>query len=166
MSSRKSKQKQKMRGPSRPVDTRSRYTARRVVTTRRGPDPFALWLLGISTALAIIVVFWLATSGQGNNNAAQNVPPTADIAVVPTPLPGQATTTAIAFATQTGSLNRISPEELRALMEANNVKIVDVRVKSSYDVKHIKGAVSVPEQQVLANPKEFPREGNIVVYCQ
>jgi hypothetical protein len=165
MSSRKSKQKQKMRGPSRPIDTRPRYAARRVAT-RRGPDPFALWLLGISTALVIVVVFWLATSSQGNNNVAQNVQPTADIAVAPTPLPGAATTTAIAFATQTGSLPRISVEELRALIDANNVKVVDVRARSSYDVKHIKGAVSVPEQQVLANPKEFPREGNIVVYCQ
>lgn len=159
----KSKQKQKMRGPSRPVN--SRYTARRVVVTRRGPDPFALWLIGISTALVIVVVFWVATSNRGNNNAAQTLSAT-QIPLVPTPAPAQATQTAIAFATETGNLNRISVDELKSLVAANNVRVIDVRAKESYDAKHIKGAVNVPEAETFNRPKEFPRDGNLVVYCQ
>lgn len=166
--SKRSKQKQKMRGPSRPVDPR--YTVRRIATARRGPDPFGIWLVGISTALVLLIVFWVVTANRGATpvvptQVASN-PQTTVVTSPPTPNAAQWTATTIAFDAETEGIPRISPEELKPLVEANNVKVVDVRVKASYDKQHIKGATSVPESDFLASVKEFPREGNLVVYCQ
>lgn len=163
MSSRKSKQKQKMRGPSRPVDPR--YTARRV-SPKRGPDSFAIWLIGISTGLVVLLVFWVATANRGTTTQTTvAVQPTIP-AIIPTPLPAFATITALAYATQTGDLTRISAEELKPLLAANNVKLVDVRGKAQFDQQHIKGAVSVPEAEMMTRIKDFPKTGNLVLYCQ
>ncbi len=165
MSSKRSKQTQKLRGPSRPVDPR--YTARRV-SPKRGADTFAIWLVGISTALVILLVFWVATANRGNTATqpiANGQQPTI-VAAIPTPMPADATVTALAYATQTGDLARISVEELKALLAANNVKLVDVRGKNDYDKQHIKGATSVPESEMMTRIKDFPKTGNLVVYCQ
>ena len=164
--SKRSKQKQKMRGPSRPVDPR--YTARRVAVRRRGPDPFAFWLVGISTALLLLVVFWVAFGNRNNNPQAQGPTSVAAVpsVVIPTVGPVEGTATANAFATETGGLPHVSVDELRSLIAANNVKLVDVRVKTEYDKKHIKGATSVPEAEMFNRIKDLPKEGNLVLYCQ
>jgi hypothetical protein len=164
--SKRSKHKQKMRGPSRPVDPR--YTARRVAVRRRGPEPFAIWLVGISTALALLVVFWVAFGNRNSNPQAQGPTTVAAIPTVPQPTVGpvEGTATANAFATETGTLPHVSVDELKALLAANNVKLVDVRVKTEYDKKHIKGATSVPEAEMFNRIKDLPKEGNLVLYCQ
>ncbi len=161
----KSKQAQKLRGPSRPVDPR--YTARRI-SPKKGADTFAIWLVGISTALVVLLVFWVATANKGNTatQATTSVQQPTGAVAIPTPLPADATTTALAYATQTGDLARISVNDLKALQAANNVKIVDVRTKDLYGQKHIKGATSVPEADMLNRIKDFPKTGNLVVYCQ
>ena len=163
MSSKKSKQKQKMRGPSRPVDPR--YTARRVAA-KRGVDSFAIWLVGISTALVILLVFWVATANRGNTTQPTTGQQPTVVAAIPTPMPANATVTALAYATQTGDLARISVEELKPLLAANNVKLVDVRGKEPFDKQHIKGATSVPEAEMMTRIKDFPKTGNLVLYCQ
>ncbi len=174
MSSKRPRQKVKSRGPSRPVQ--ARYTTRYAAPSRR-PDTFVIGLVGVSTVLVVLIVLWVTTANRGNTAVANPTAlanSTSAAAVVPTPINGalptpngpQWTATAVAFATETAPLARISAEELKTLQAANNVKLVDVRAKGLYDTKHIKGAVNVPQNDTFTKIKEFPKEGNLVVYCQ
>jgi hypothetical protein len=154
--------KQKMRGPSRPVDPR-RAPGRPV---RRGPDPFAIGLIGVSTALVLVIGILILL----NNN---QQPPVAGVPNQPavTVSGGQAgvpnaTQTAIAFANDTANLARITAPEAKALVEANNATIIDVRPKVSYDTQHIKGATNIPYTDTQARLSEYPKTGNLIVYCQ
>jgi hypothetical protein len=78
----------------------------------------------------------------------------------------EGTATALAFATETGGLERISLQELKALQATNDVTIIDVRSADLYDDRHIKGAVSIPESEIMSRLQEVPKEGNVVLYCQ
>ncbi len=85
--------------------------------------------------------------------------------IIPTP-EAEGTATALAFATETGGLERISLQELKTLQAANDVIIIDVRSADLYDDRHIKGAVSIPEIEIMSCLQEVPKEGNVVLYCQ
>ena len=60
---------------------------------------------------------------------------------------------------------RISVEELRALMDAGKVVVVDVRNQSIYDEGHIKGARLIPLDQIPSRAGELPKDKQIVTYC-
>jgi len=60
---------------------------------------------------------------------------------------------------------RITAQELHELWEKGKVLVVDTRDEASYKTSHIKGAISVPANQVLARIDEFPRDKMIVTYC-
>lgn len=166
MSSRRPKQKQKMRGPSRPVDPR--YAARRVPVRKRA-DTFIYWLIGVSMAFVLLLAYMVSQANK-NTNTASTGPTTVSvsgtIAPAPTVGPADVTATALAFATQTSNLPHISVDELKTLVAQNNVKVVDVRAKADYDRQHIKGAINVPKEETLNRVKDLPKEGNLVVYCQ
>jgi hypothetical protein len=167
MSSRRPPRNQppKMRGPSRPVDPRYPPGA----PVKRGADTFAITLIGVSSALVVLVVFLLFTNRNTTTTPVAQQPTQA--VVVPTLDPAQqaaaGTITAIAFATQTSALPSISAQEALQLYQSGNAKIVDVRVKESYDKQRIKGATSVPQKDTFAvAAKEYPKTGNVIVYCQ
>jgi hypothetical protein len=166
MSSRRPPRNQppKMRGPSRPVDPRNPPG----MPVRRGADTFAITLIGVSSALVVLVVF-LLFANRNNSTIPVAQQPTQAVAV-PTLDPAQqsaaGTITAIAFATLTSAVPSISAQEALQLYQSGNVKIVDVRVKESFDRQHIKGASNVPQKDTFTSPKEYPKTGNIVVYCQ
>ncbi|HEX9990404.1 MAG TPA: rhodanese-like domain-containing protein [Chloroflexia bacterium] len=155
--------KQKMRGPSRPVDPR-RAPGRPV---RRGPDPFAMGLIGVSTALVLVIVILILLNNNRQNQPVAGVPNQPAVTV-----PGgqagvpNATETAIAFANDTANLARITAPEAKALVEANNATIIDVRPKESYATQHVKGANNIPYTDTQARLSEYPKTGNLIVYCQ
>jgi hypothetical protein len=85
--------------------------------------------------------------------------------------PAQATSAAATqieanFATQTTALQTIAPADAIALHASNNVKIFDVRSKAQYDAKHITGSSNVLYTDAQQHLAEFPKTGNLVVYCQ
>lgn len=153
----------KMRGPSRPVDPR--YAPGR--PARKGPDRFGIGLIAISTLVALLAILYVSAL---NSNGTTTLPVTTSTTSNPAGQTGdpiaKATETAVAFATQVAPLPRILPGDAKALQASNNVKIIDVRAKAQYDKQHIKGAINVPHDQAPSRVKEFPAEGNIVVYCQ
>jgi len=166
MSNRKTKQKQKMRGPSRPVDPR--YSARRVPVTKRA-DRFVYWLIGISMAFVLLLAYMVSQANKGTTTAspgATTISASGTIGPLPTMGPAEGTATAVAFATETSNLPHISVDDLKTLVSQNNAKIVDVRAKADYDKQHIKGAINVPKEDTLNRIKDLPKEGNLVVYCQ
>lgn len=165
MSSRRpssSRQPQRVRGPSRPVDPRRAPG----LPPRRGTDTFAIALVGISSALAVLVVFLFLNRGSTTPQppSGTGVQPGQTVISVD-PVAG-GTATAIAFATATGVLPSISAQEALALHQTGSAKFIDVRIAASYNQQHIKGAVNVPQAETFNRPKEFPKEGNIILYCQ
>jgi 3-mercaptopyruvate sulfurtransferase SseA len=60
---------------------------------------------------------------------------------------------------------RISPENLKNRLDnGENILVVDVRSTSSYQSRHIAGAISVPSNEVESRLDEFPRDQDIVFY--
>src|SRR5438046_849572 len=59
---------------------------------------------------------------------------------------------------------RINAEELHTLWEKNEVLIVDTRSDSVYHQEHIKGAILIPSNKVIAKVDELPRNKMVVTY--
>ncbi|HSP33325.1 MAG TPA: rhodanese-like domain-containing protein [Thermoanaerobaculia bacterium] len=60
---------------------------------------------------------------------------------------------------------RIARDEAIKLVKEGKAVFVDVRGKDSYDASHIKGAISIPESQILTRLKELPPKKMIITYC-
>jgi rhodanese-related sulfurtransferase len=60
---------------------------------------------------------------------------------------------------------RMSVTELKRLLGEGRVVIVDVRAAEAYDEGRLRGAVSMPLEDVVARAKELPRDKMIVTYC-
>jgi Rhodanese-like domain len=166
-----SKRVKKYRGPSRPIDPRYAPGANR----KKGPDTFLIALIGISTAFVLIIFLILA----GQNNAVSTTTTTTDTSSsssnssssAPTAqsqeVPGAAQTqTEVAFGAETASLPRITPQDAKPVIDGGQAKVVDVRVKNVYGTEHIKGAVNIPYTDAQTRISEFPKTGDIILYCQ
>ena len=172
-----------MRGPSRPVDSRrapagyqrgyqrsyqgSYQRGYQSGYQRRGIAPFAMGLMIVVGLAAVLAILYLALQNSNNTsatNAGTPGPASASNGGSPTP---NWTQTTVAFTTQTAPdvIPRITIQEAKALYDAGNVKIVDVRLKNLYDQGHIKGAANVPEAEVGTHIKDLPKQGNLVLYC-
>lgn len=60
---------------------------------------------------------------------------------------------------------RIPRDEAIKLVKEGKGVFVDVRSKEAYDAGHIKGAINIPESQLIANLKELPSKKMIITYC-
>jgi 3-mercaptopyruvate sulfurtransferase SseA len=60
---------------------------------------------------------------------------------------------------------RVTPAELQKMVEGGAVAIYDTRSKGAYDAEHIKGALSMPTEQVAERAAEFPKDKTLVFYC-
>ena len=66
---------------------------------------------------------------------------------------------------QADGIPRITPQELLSELRRRRAILVDVRGLDSYKEGHIKGALSIPIDQVEARLKELPRGKFIATYC-
>jgi predicted small secreted protein len=62
-------------------------------------------------------------------------------------------------------VRRITTAELRDALERGTAIVVDVRSVEAYKMSHIKGALSIPETEIVARKGELPRDKTIVFYC-
>lgn len=60
---------------------------------------------------------------------------------------------------------RITAEEARVALEKRTAIIVDVRGESTYEAGHVKGALSIPFNELLSRMSELPRGKTIITYC-
>jgi 3-mercaptopyruvate sulfurtransferase SseA len=60
---------------------------------------------------------------------------------------------------------RIPREEAMKLVKEKKAVFVDVRSKESYDAGHIKGAISIPESQIVTRRRQIPLKTMIITYC-
>jgi hypothetical protein len=121
-------------------------------------------VLASGAALALLVAACKAPDGAGT--ARNNAPPP------PT------TTTNAGGANQSNAnaapgpaqnpgdiVRRVTPPELKGMMDRGEAVVVDVRGKDDYDEGHIKGAISIPRGQTAARLGELPQDKLIVFYC-
>jgi len=65
--------------------------------------------------------------------------------------------------------SKVSDEELAKAHKAveNGAIIVDVRTPQEFQVKHIKGAINLPVEEIMkGHLKKLPKDKEIVVYCR
>jgi hypothetical protein len=62
-------------------------------------------------------------------------------------------------------IRRVNPAELQKMMEAGGVVVYDTRTKAGYDQEHIKGALSMPHDEVANRVSELPKGKTLVFYC-
>jgi len=60
---------------------------------------------------------------------------------------------------------RIDQAELKALVDANNVTLLDVRDADAYLASHIPGSLQIPLTRVEGEVPYLPKEKPIVAYC-
>jgi hypothetical protein len=62
-------------------------------------------------------------------------------------------------------VRRVTPQELKAMLDKNEALVIDVRNEASYNAAHIKGARLIPEAEILKHADELPRNKTIITYC-
>ena len=67
--------------------------------------------------------------------------------------------------TPSDGVRRMTTAELRDALEKGTALVVDVRSAESYRMAHIKGAISIPETEIISRKDELPRDKTIVFYC-
>ncbi|SUB77180.1 Coenzyme A disulfide reductase [Porphyromonas macacae] len=62
---------------------------------------------------------------------------------------------------------RLKPLYWREMQKAdpNEVSIIDVRLKQAYDIEHIRGAISIPLEEMRERMKEIPTDKPVYIYC-
>ena len=62
-------------------------------------------------------------------------------------------------------VRRVTVEELQAMLADGRAVVYDTRPKTAYDGEHIKGALSMPFDEVEKRSGELPKDKSIVFYC-
>jgi Rhodanese-like domain len=62
-------------------------------------------------------------------------------------------------------VRRVTVDELQKLLADGNTVVYDTRAKTAYDAEHIKGALSMPSNEVGDRTAEFPQGKTLVFYC-
>ncbi|HEU4520995.1 MAG TPA: rhodanese-like domain-containing protein [Thermoanaerobaculia bacterium] len=91
---------------------------------------------------------------------AQRLPPKPAGPVQITPSAGAATSDPSIAAAR-----RITREEAIKLVRENKAVYVDVRSKATFDKGHIKGALSIPNSQLMSRIRELPAGKTVITYC-
>lgn len=82
--------------------------------------------------------------------------------------PPAATTTAPPAGTtvvHADGIRRVNAAELQKMVESGSVVIYDTRAKMQYEQEHIKGALSMPHDEVERRASEFPKDKTLAFYC-
>jgi rhodanese-related sulfurtransferase len=62
-------------------------------------------------------------------------------------------------------VKRVTTVEVRDALSKGTAIVIDVRGDSVYKQSHIKGSISIPENQIATRLSELPRDKMIVTYC-
>jgi 3-mercaptopyruvate sulfurtransferase SseA len=63
------------------------------------------------------------------------------------------------------NVRRVTITELRDMLDQGKAIVIDVRGDETYKQEHIKGALDIPEAQLIARAGELPKDKLIVLYC-
>ncbi len=73
---------------------------------------------------------------------------------------------AAAYVGDRGDLEAITRDELARRLRRRNVVVLDVRPTAEYAAGHIRGARSLPPDEVRARLRTIPKDAEIVAYCR
>lgn len=136
---------------SRAAATATKTPASRPATAGRRPRQ-GLWLLlgAVVLIAAAVAVFALLNDSQQQAAGAPVTIPTAPAVAQDIPFPDVA---------------RISVENTHMMAMSGEAVIVDVRDKPFFDQSHIRGALSLPLNDLPARYAELPKDKAILLYC-
>jgi hypothetical protein len=133
------------------------------------------WLSLSGAALVALVIMAGGGAGQTRKSKAkkrhtsratqttavkESIPAPVEIpASVPMPTPTPATQT------PGDGVRRITPAEAREALDKGKAIIIDVRGDASYNAGHVKGALSIPVNDIGSRASELPRDKMIITYC-
>ncbi len=60
---------------------------------------------------------------------------------------------------------RVTPDQLKQMVDAGNVTIIDVRDSDSYNAAHIAGSLQIPLSRIEGEISYLPKGKPIVAYC-
>ena len=63
------------------------------------------------------------------------------------------------------TIRRVNVAELQKMVEEGRVAIYDTRAKAAYEQEHIRGALSLPQNEAEARAAEMLRDKTLVFYC-
>jgi len=67
--------------------------------------------------------------------------------------------------TDPADVQRIGPEEAKALLDAGEAVLYDTRSAAAYRSQRAAGAISFPEEEAAARFDELPDETALIFYC-
>ena len=114
--------------------------------------------ISLSAALILAVAALTAcnsTDGSGSRSAARTLPSPATKPSAPATQPTQ----------QGDGVRRVTTAELKEALDKGTAIVVDVRTDEQYKAGHVKGALHIPEAEIVARSGELPRDKMIVTYC-
>lgn len=128
---------------------------------------FVLGALTVGVAVLLGLQLVIPRSTAATSPLARAAPTRTVAARAPTataPRPNEnATLTALVKAAE--AVPRAPLDQARARLEAGAILMVDVRLKDSYTLGHIKGSVNIPEDDVPNRLAELPKDRDIILYC-
>jgi rhodanese-related sulfurtransferase len=65
-----------------------------------------------------------------------------------------------------GDSGAVERDDLQALLDHQDVLVIDVRPKLEFDSGHLPGARAIPVEELPARLTELPRDKRIVAYCR
>ena len=120
---------------------RNGKAAQRRKVAESGKRRYGLWVLGIVVVISVVILVISALPGSGTGSSSAPIPSPPDIP-------------------------RISPEEVKALLDAgSNIVIIDTRSRGEYERAHIAGAISIPLEETAQRYRELQGYDEVVTYC-
>ncbi len=128
-------------------------------------NPNTAYMVMIAGAIAVLALVGWALSRSFNAPVSSTTVAASSGATTPSPPPVASSASAADEEAAKLAVPRISPEDLQQRIEKNEVTVIDVRDKQSYDGGHIKGAMHIPLASTEAYLSYVPRDKPIVTYC-
>ena len=113
--------------------------------------------LALAASAALLLGACKATDTAGNMSAAT----AASKPAAKPAQPAAAGTTEV----HADGIRRVNAAQLRDMVERGGVVIYDTRSRMSYEQEHIRGALSMPHEEVASRAGEFPKDKTLVFYC-
>jgi hypothetical protein len=101
--------------------------------------PIPLWVVGLAGIILVAVGLIVLTDQQGSNPNPSSIP-----------YPG---------------VPRVSPAEAHNQQQAGTGVIIDVREAPFYQESRAAGALSFPEDELLAHIEDLPTDKTLILYC-
>jgi ABC-type enterochelin transport system substrate-binding protein len=110
--------------------------------------------LALAAAVAVLLGACKANDTTGNLNAGA-------AAMAPKSAAQQSGTTEVSA----DGARRVTVAELQRMLDGGEAVVYDTRARATYEQEHVKGALSMPFDEVSSRTAELPKDKTIVFYC-